>query len=213
MLGSDLVKVLSLPTGRYGSEHDIVGLSHRELDITNKKDVDICISNNKPDMVIHAAAYTDVDGCESNRDLAFKVNAEGAKNVASACRVIGSAMVYISTDYVFNGIKNAPYMEEDKTFSTNTYGESKLLGEEHVSSILKDYYIVRTSWLFGKNGKNFVETILRLAREKDELRIVNDQVGSPTYTFDLAKAIKVLISKRSFGCYHVSNQGFCSWYD
>ncbi|MDO8886354.1 MAG: dTDP-4-dehydrorhamnose reductase [Candidatus Oleimmundimicrobium sp.] len=220
MFGSDLVKVLSLPAclsvdtaGRQGSEHDVTGLSHQELDVTNKRDVDICINDNKPDVVIHAAAYTDVDGCESNRELAFLVNAEGTKNVASACRAMDSAMVYISTDYVFDGAKDIPHTEEDKPNPINIYGESKLAGENYVKSILDKYYIVRTSWLFGKNGKNFVETILRLAQEKNELKVVNDQVGSPTYTLDLARAIKALLTKPSFGYYHISNQGSCSWYD
>ena len=206
MLSSDLVKVLS-------TEHEITGLSHQELDVTNKRDVDICINDNKPDVVIHAAAYTDVDGCESNRELAFQVNADGAKNVALACKKTSSVMLYISTDYIFDGEKSSPYIEEDKSNPINVYGESKLAGENYVKSTLDRYYIVRTSWLFGKTGKNFVETILRLAREKNELKIVNDQIGSPTYTLDLAKAINVLVTKPSFGCYHVSNQGFCSWYD
>jgi len=206
MLSSDLVKVLS-------TEHEITGLSHQELDVTNKRDVDICINDNKPDVVIHAASYTDVDGCESNRELAFQVNADGAKNVALVCRETGSAMVYVSTDYVFDGEKSSPYIEEDKPNPINVYGKSKLAGENHVKSILDRYYIVRTSWLFGKNGKNFVKTILRLSQEKNKLKVVNDQIGSPTYTLDLARAIKVLLNKPSFGYYHVSNQGSCSWYD
>ena len=206
MLSPDLVKVLS-------TEHEITGLSHQELDVTNKRDVDICINDNKPDVVIHAASYTDVDGCESNRELAFQVNADGAKNVALVCRETGSAMVYVSTDYVFDGEKSSPYIEEDKPNPINVYGKSKLAGENHVKSILDRYYIVRTSWLFGKNGKNFVKTILRLSQEKNKLKVVNDQIGSPTYTLDLARAIKVLLNKPSFGYYHVSNQGSCSWYD
>jgi len=206
MLGSDLVTVLS-------KEHDVTGLSHQELDVTDEQDVKNCIGFVKPDVVIHAAAYTDVDGCESNRELAFLVNADGAKNVALACKKTSSVMVYISTDYVFGGTKSVPYKEEDETCPLNGYGESKLAGENYVKSILDKYYIVRTSWLFGKNGKNFIETILRLAKEKNELRVVNDQIGSPTYTFDLAKAINVLVTKPSFGYYHISNQGSCSWYD
>jgi len=201
-----LVKVLS-------TEHEITSLSHQELDVTNKRDVDICINDNKPDVAIHAAAYTDVDGCESNRELAFQVNADGAKNVALACKKTSSVMLYISTDYIFDGEKNSPYIEEDKSNPINVYGESKLAGENHVKSILDRYCIVRTSWLFGANGKNFVKTILRLSQEKNELKVVNDQIGSPTYTLDLAKAIKTLLTKPSFGYYHVSNQGSCSWYD
>lgn len=206
MLGSDLVKVLS-------KEHEITGLSHQELDVTDEQSVESNMRHIKPDIVIHAAAYTDVDGCESNRELAFQANAEGTKNVALACKKTSSAMVYISTDYVFDGTKNSPYIEEDKPNPINVYGESKLAGENYVKSILDKYYIVRTSWLFGQNGKNFVETILRLAKEKDELKIVNDQIGSPTHTLDLAKAINALVTKPSFGYYHVSNQGYCSWYD
>ncbi len=223
MLGSDLLKVLSLPAnlpagrhGRYnrhGKEHEVIGLSHQELDVTEKKDVEGCISSVKPDVVVHAAANTNVDGCESNRELAFLVNAEGTKNVALACQETGSVMIYISTDYVFDGAKDTPYTEEDEPHPINVYGESKLAGENHVKSILRRYYIVRTSWLFGKNGKNFVDTILHLAKEKDEPRVVDDQFGSPTYTLDLTKAISKLIEKPSYGYYHITNQGFCSWYD
>jgi dTDP-4-dehydrorhamnose reductase len=144
---------------------------------------------------------------------AFVINAEGAKNVAKGCRDIGAKLVYISTDYIFNGEKKSPYREDDPPDPLNIYGESKLMGERYVEEFSNDYLIVRTQWLFGRHGRNFVETILALAAERDSIEVVHDQQGSPTYTADLSKAIAALIRKDLEGTFHVSNSGSCSWYD
>ncbi len=226
MLGRDLVEVLS-------KKHKVVGLDVKspkskvqspksvkfvEADIANKEEIIEAICDVKPEVVIHAAAYTDVDGCEKNKDLAYKVNSTGTQNVALACKRCNAVMAYISTDFVFDGEEKRPYLENDKPNPLSVYGKSKLAGERHVSSLLDRYFIIRTSWLFGKHGKNFVNTILKLAKEKKELRVVNDQIGSPTYTKDLAYAIKKLITDHrspitDFGVYHISNSGSCSWYE
>ncbi len=216
MLGRDLVEVLS-------KEHEVVGLDVKGsrfivCDITDREKTIEVICDAKPEIVIHTAAYTDVDGCEKNPDLAYRVNGIGTQNVALACKECKAVMAYISTDFVFDGKKGKPYLESDKPNPLSIYGKSKLEGEKYISSLLDKYFIIRTSWLFGKHGKNFVDTILKLAKEKKELRVVNDQIGSPTYTKDLAQAISKLISNFQFpisnyGIYHISNSGSCSWYE
>ncbi len=227
MLGRDLVEVLS-------KEHEVVGLDIRgqisdiryqkciKADITKKEEIIKVICDEKPEVVIHAAAYTDVDGCEKNEDLAYRINGTGTQNVALACKECKAVMAYISTDFVFDGEKKEPYLESDEPYPLNVYGKSKLEGERHISSLLEKYFIIRTSWLFGEHRKNFVDTILKLAQEKKKLRVVNDQIGSPTYTKDLAHAIKRLfnvthnssfITHNLFGIYHISNSGSCSWYE
>ncbi|MQY69334.1 MAG: dTDP-4-dehydrorhamnose reductase [Firmicutes bacterium] len=241
MLGRDLVEALS-------KENEVVGLDIRspkppvkslrshgagkvqspksikfvEADITNKEEIIKVIRDEKPEIVIHAAAYTDVDGCEKNEDLTYRVNSTGTQNVALACKECKAIIAYISTDFVFDGEKKEPYLESDKLNPLSVYGESKLAGERHISLLLDRYFIIRTSWLFGKHGRNFVNTILKLAQEKKELRVVNDQVGAPTYTKDLAHAISKLINlthnsslitHNLFGIYHISNSGSCSWYE
>ncbi len=223
MLGTDLVETLS-------KEHEVVGLDiktppftvHRSqftvCDITNEKEVMKAVCDVKPEVVIHAAAYTDVDGCEKNEDLAYRVNGTGTRNVTLACQKCKAVMAYISTDFVFDGEKKELYLESDKPNPLSIYGKSKLEGERYISSLLDKYFIIRTSWLFGRHGRNFVNTILKLAQEKKELRIVNDQIGSPTYTKDLAQSIKKLITDHcsqstDFGIYHISNSGSCSWYE
>ncbi len=205
MLGLALTEELS---GRY----EVYGRGRDDFDITKAKETMDAIMGVRPDIVIHAAGYTDVDGCETHIELAQSVNGGGTKNVASACRELGSRMVYISTDYVFDGTKSGAYSEEDSPCPINAYGRSKLEGEQWVRTLVGHFVIVRTAWLFGKGGDNFVNTILKLAREKGALSVVNDQVGSPTYAVDLSRAMHVLTEKGCQGIYHITNGGTCSWY-
>jgi dTDP-4-dehydrorhamnose reductase len=167
----------------------------------------------QPDLVIHLAAYTDVDGCEANPQLAEETNSTGARNVATACAQVGAAMLYVSTDYVFDGAKLGDYLEDDPPNPISVYGKSKWLGEQHVRAILKRYFIVRTSWLYGPHGKNFVSTILRLAHQQKVLRVVNDQQGSPTYTRHFSLKIAELASTQAYGIYHITGSGTCSWFE
>lgn len=204
MLGHDLKKVLCTDNYLVLGTRDV-------FDITDIDNTIKFIAENRPDAVIHAAAYTDVDGCESNIEQAYKVNGLGARNVAVACQNVNAAMVYISTDYVFDGNKGSSYTEYDKANPMNIYGKSKLAGENYVKEICTRHYIVRTSWLFGLNGKNFVTTMLNLAKTKNEISVVDDQFGSPTYTFDLAQAIAKLIQRPTYGTFHITNSEFCTW--
>jgi dTDP-4-dehydrorhamnose reductase len=207
MLGTDLVKTFS-------NDYEVIQSLERDLDITDRKAVEDRILALKPAWVINSAAYTDVDGAETNREKAFAVNSTGVENVALACSKAKAKLLHFSTDYVFDGTKKEPYTETDPTNPINVYGASKLEGENNVQKATKEYYILRTQWLYGKNGKNFVYTILKLLSERDELRIVNDQIGSPTYTVDLAKAVKEFVGKSpDYGIYNVANSGYCSWYD
>ncbi|MBA7471142.1 dTDP-4-dehydrorhamnose reductase [subsurface metagenome] len=182
-------------------------------DITNLRELRAVFHELNPDFVIHTAAYTDVDGCEKNPDRTHRVNALGTRNIALICQEKNIPLVYVSTDFVFDGKKNCPYTELDQSHPLNVYGRSKLAGENYVRSLLERYFIVRTSWLYGQHGKNFVEAILRLAKEKEVLTVVGDQVGSPTYTKDLAQEMKKLVSGSSYGIYHITNSGSCSWYN
>ncbi len=204
MLGSDVMKLYD--------GHDLLGLSVEDVDITDFTDIQEKFTKIAPDVVINCAAYTDVDGCETNTGVAFAVNGDGVRNIARLCGAGGARLIHISTDYVFPGNKQSPYKEDDETAPISAYGRSKLAGEEHIKELIDDYAILRTQWLFGKNGKNFVTTMLRLAGERDKLTVVDDQVGSPTYTKDLAVAIKAVIDSGSKGIYHVSNSGNTSWY-
>ncbi|MBU2597649.1 MAG: dTDP-4-dehydrorhamnose reductase [Actinobacteria bacterium] len=205
-LGSELVELLS-------KDNEVYGFGHEELDITDKNCVIEIISKIVPDIIIHSAAFTNVDGCESNIKTAFDVNIIGTGNVAMASKKNKSKMVYISTDYIFDGKKNSPYLESDIPNPVSIYGISKYGGELVGKHFLDNFFIVRTSWLYGKRGKNFVNTILDIAKDKKELRVINDQVGSPTYVPDLAKAISALISTKYYGIYHITNSGECSWYE
>jgi dTDP-4-dehydrorhamnose reductase len=208
MLGRDLMGVLlsSLPND------EVIGWDIEEIDIQKEEDTAFKMEKLRPDMVIHIAAYTDVDGCESNGEKAFAVNAEGTKHVALAASRCRAKMVYLSTDYVFDGNKREPYLESDPPHPMNVYGRSKLKGEQYVQTWVKDSLIIRTQWLYGRYGKNFVTSILRQASEKKVLSIVNDQIGSPTYTADLAKAISALIQFDTHGIFHVANSDLCTWY-
>ncbi len=208
MLGRDLMHILqaSLPHGV------AIGWDIEEVDIQKEEETISKIEGLRPSIVIHLAAYTDVDGCELDEARAFAVNAEGTEHVALAVSRCRAKMVYLSTDYVFDGNKREPYLESDSPHPLNVYGRSKLQGEEYVQAWAKEALVIRTQWLYGRYGKNFVASILRQAREKKVLSIVNDQIGSPTYTVDLSKAITVLIQFNARGIFHVANSDPCTWY-
>lgn len=206
MLGHDLIKVLD-------NDNVLINTTSKTLDITNKDDVMNLIKKEAPDVVINSAAYTDVDGCEENQEMAFAVNGKGVENLAMACRETGSVLVHISTDYVFKGDDNTPRSEEDELGPVSIYGKSKLKGEEAIINLLDKYFIVRTAWLYGVNGGNFPKTMLELAKTHDSLTVVYDEVGSPTFTLDLAEAISKLIKTDKYGIYHVTNSDSCSWFE
>lgn len=191
--------------------HEVVAAGREDLDITDLGAVRRAVAGLKPDGVINCAAYTDVDGAEAETAKAFAVNALGVRNLAGACRELDVALVHFSTDYVFDGRKETPYLIFDAPSPLSAYGQSKLYGEEYLKRIAPRYYLIRTSWLFGTGGRNFVETVLRLAREKGELAVVDDQRGCPTYTRDLSRAVLDLIATRAYGVYHVTNAGSTSW--
>lgn len=206
-LGFDVVKELQ----RRGEE--IIGTTRKEIDLTSEAGAKNFILDKKPEAVIHCAAYTAVDKAESEAELALTVNGLATRWVAEACRSVGAKMIYVSTDYVFGGDGRTPYEVDDEKKPVNMYGRSKLLGEDSVVAILERHFIVRVSWVFGINGKNFVKTMMRLGETRDKLRVVEDQIGSPTYTFDLAKLLADMVATEKFGTYHASNEGFCSWAD
>lgn len=187
--------------------------SWEPLDITNTAAVFQTILKHQPDAVIHPAAYTDVDGCTRNPDLAYRVNAFGTWNLASVCGAHNIILAYISTDFVFDGTKTTPYTEFDTTNPLSPYGASKLAGERFVTQLCRKHFIARTSWLFGVHGKSFPGTMIHLAQTRNELNIVCDQVGSPTHTIDLSKTLISLLDSPLYGTYHITNSGSCSWYD
>jgi len=208
MLGRDLMEVLRSSFSR----DEVIGWDIEEIDIREEKETVEKIEHLHPSSVINVAAYTDVDGCESDEAKAFAINAEGMRRVALGASRCGAKVVYLSTDYVFDGKKGEPYVEDDPPHPVNVYGHSKLKGEQYVRELVKDALIIRTQWLYGKYGKNFVTAILRQAKEKRVLSIVNDQTGSPTYTPDLSKAISVLLRQDAHGIFHVTNSNHCTWY-
>lgn len=187
------------------------GVDRDDFDITNRDETVGYICDYKPDTVVHCAAYTAVDRAEDDEENCRRVNVDGTKNIAIACEKIGAKMLYVSTDYVYGGAGDAPFEPSDMTDPKNVYGRTKLDGEKAVMKHLKKYFIVRTSWVFGINGSNFVKTMLRLGGERDELNVVCDQVGSPTYTLDLARLICDLIATERYGIYHGTNENYCSW--
>ncbi len=205
MLGQALVQALH--------NQELIPLSHQVLDVTDGSAVRTAIQKAAPDVVVHAAAWTNVDGCEGDPDRAFAVNALGTRNVALACQAAGVACCYLSTDYVFDGTKANPYLEWDRPNPLSVYGASKLAGEQEIKAHLERFWIVRTSWLYGPGGRHFVGTILEKARAGESLRVVNDQIGSPTLTSDLARALRTLITTQAYGTYHLTNSGACSWYE
>lgn len=188
-----------------------------KLDITDKAAVNKAITELRPDAVIHCAAWTAVDAAEDeeNQPKVFAINAEGTRNIAEACKAVDCKMIYISTDYVFDGKGDRPWQPDDKNYAPLcVYGKSKLEGELAVAETLDKYYIVRIAWVFGVNGKNFIKTMLNVGKKYPEVRVVNDQIGTPTYTFDLAKLLVDMVETDKYGYYHVTNEGgFISWYD
>lgn len=206
MLGHTLKVILS-------KQHTLTAFDLPDLDITKLFAVKSVIYSHQPDLIINAAAYTDVDSCETNIDHAYAVNALGPRNLAIVCNKLNIPLVHISTDYIFDGTSNTSYKEWDIPNPQSIYGKSKLLGEQYVRELTNKHYIIRTSWLYGENGKNFVTTMMRLAGEWNEINVVYDQVGSPTYTGDLAKAVSEIIREPSYGTYHITNSGTCSWYE
>jgi dTDP-4-dehydrorhamnose reductase len=210
MLGQDLAKVLA--------DYQLTLWDKEEIDITDQNLADTKIGNLKPRIIINCAAYTAVDDCETHKDLALQLNNQAVGYLALLAKKIGAILVQISTDYVFNGQNVKGYTEDSEEFGpVNFYGESKLLGERTLKNIGGDYYLIRTSWLYGKNGKNFVETMLKLGPEKKQLKVVNDQFGKPTFTIDLSRQILYILSNNlPFGIYHATNEtkeGGISWFD
>ncbi|HUM04964.1 MAG TPA: dTDP-4-dehydrorhamnose reductase [Terriglobales bacterium] len=194
-------------------DEQLIALSSKDVDIRDRGRVGDAVRNSRPDWIILAAAYTDVDGCESNRELAFAVNCEGAVNVAKAAKAAGARLAFLSTDYVFDGTKRSPYEMGDPRHPINVYGEGKARAEEQLLETTADVCIVRTSWLFGAGGKCFPATILKLAASRPEISVVNDQRGCPTYTPDLASAVAQLCRASVRGIVHATNAGNCTWYE
>ncbi|GKX30823.1 NAD(P)-dependent oxidoreductase [Vallitalea longa] len=195
------------------SHHSIIALGKDELDITDMNNIQDIILRIKPDMIINCAAYTNVDNCEDNPRLAYDINTYGCYNLALTAIKYDICIVHISTDYVFDGSSDKPYIEKNTPNPINIYGKTKLLGEIIIKTMCTRYFIIRTSWMYGQNGTNFVKTILNLANKNDILKVVDDQIGTPTYTIDLINAIHKLILTHAYGTYHISNGGQCSWYN
>jgi dTDP-4-dehydrorhamnose reductase len=191
----------------------MLGIGSKDLNITNKEAVSQYVKKVKPDAIIHCAAFTAVDQAEDDKDTCQHVNVDGTKNLAEAAKANNAKFMYISTDYVFNGEGQTPFKETDETSPIGHYGRTKLEGEEVVKQLLDKWFIVRISWVFGINGNNFVKTMLRLGETRDQLNVVGDQFGSPTYTLDLAKLLIEMIKSDKYGVYHASNEGYCSWAD
>lgn len=206
-LGYDVVERLK----KLNVEH--IGVDRQDFDLTNEEQTKSFILNYKPDVVVHCAAYTAVDKAEDERDICYAVNVLGTRYIAQVCKKINAKMVYISTDYVFDGEKEEPYEVLDTPKPVNYYGLTKYLGEQETQKSLDKFFIVRTSWVFGKNGNNFVKTILKLGQERREVKVVCDQIGSPTYTYDLAKLLCDMIQTDKYEIYHATNEGYCSWYE
>lgn len=207
-LGYDVVKELKC------RGHEAVGIDIEEMDITVENQVNAVINSNMPDAVIHCAAWTAVDKAEQYPEKVYDVNALGAKYVAMACKSINAKMVFISTDYVFEGTGEKPYEVKDERKGLSVYGKTKIQGEDFVTAILDKYFIVRITWAFGINGGNFVKTMLKLADSgKTEINVVKDQIGSPTYTVDLARLLVDMVETDKYGIYHATNEGFCSCYE
>ncbi|MGG4126627.1 dTDP-4-dehydrorhamnose reductase [Paenibacillus illinoisensis] len=206
-LGRDVVLLLEK------EGHSVLACARDELDITDQVECNNVISTYHPEVVIHCAAYTAVDAAETDVDGAYQVNATGTRNIAVAAEQTGAKLIYISTDYVFDGTSEEPYHEYDNTNPQSVYGKSKHAGEVLVQSLSSRWFIVRTSWVYGVYGNNFVKTMLKLGQEKPKLQVVHDQKGSPTYTVDLAHFLLELMSTEKYGVYHASNSGACTWYE
>lgn len=206
-LGYDVMKELE----KRG--HQPIGVDREEMDLMDNEAIRIFIMNLKPDAIIHCAAYTAVDKAEEEVEVCYQINAESVNVISQCAKELDVKLIYISTDYVFDGTKEGEYVETDIPNPINVYGASKLKGEQYVQSLLEKYYIVRISWVFGINGNNFIKTMRRLGTERDELNIIHDQVGSPTYTADLAPLLIDMMEVDKYGIYHATNEGFCSWYE
>ena len=206
-LGYDVVKVLE------SRGHQPVGVDREEIDLMNNNMIQNFITNLKPEAIIHCAAYTAVDQAEEEVEICYQINAEAVKVIAECAKTLDIPMIYISTDYVFDGTKASEYVETDIPNPINVYGASKLKGEQYVQQLLEKFYIVRISWVFGINGNNFIKTMQRLGNEQDQLNIIHDQVGSPTYTAHLAPLLVDMIETNRYGIYHATNEGYCSWYE
>lgn len=218
-LGSQIKSIINRNSSDLGELDEIYKdceckfIDYDELDITNYNEVISYVNSFKPDVIINCAAYTNVDRCESDKDAAFRVNAIGPRNLAIASEKYGIKFLHVSTDYVFNGEGNVPFREYDMPDPVSIYGKTKLLGEQYVRENCSKYFIVRTAWLYGEWGKNFVYTIIKAAREKGHLEVVDDQRGNPTYAEDLAYHILKIILTDEYGIYHCTGAGECSWYD
>ena len=206
-LGSDVVKEL-LKRG-----YSTLSPNRSEFNLCSEDSIRNYILNSNCEAIVHCAAYTQVDKAEDEKDLCIKINTTATKHIVKCAKILDIPMIYISTDYVFDGTKDGEYTENDETNPINIYGESKLAGEKYVQEILDKYYIVRTSWVFNINGKNFIETMLRLSKANNQLSIVNDQIGSPTYTKDLSRLLVDMLETSKYGLYHATNEGYCSWYE
>ncbi|WP_106767211.1 dTDP-4-dehydrorhamnose reductase [Paenibacillus faecalis] len=206
-IGQDVVSLFS------EAGHHVIACGRRELDITNMEHCQQVISVHQPEVIIHCASYTAVDAAETNVDEAYLVNATGTGNMALSAERVGAKLVYISTDYVFNGQSPHPYYEYDRPDPQSIYGKTKRAGECLVQGLCSQWFIVRTSWVFGRHGQNFVKTMLRLGQERELLQVVNDQKGSPTYTVDLVHFLLELTATEKYGIYHASNSGACTWYE
>lgn len=220
-LGHDVVKEL------IKRDHEPIGVDREQMDLTVPNQIREYIGKSKPEAIIHCAAYTAVDAAEDNEELCRQVNSYSVREIAKCSKELDIPMIYISTDYVFDGMKGLEdinsdeldkssyleYKEDDKTNPQNIYGQTKLEGELYVKELLDKYYIVRISWVFGENGNNFIDTMLRLSKDRGELNIIGDQIGSPTYTKDLAPLLVDMIESDKYGTYHATNEGYCSWFD
>ena len=205
-LGYDVMNELA------GRGHEGIGVDIQEMDITDAASVEKVITEAAPDAVIHCAAYTAVDAAEDNVDLCRRVNAGGTENIARVCKALNCKMMYISTDYVFNGQGTRPWEPDDKREPLNVYGQTKYEGELAVETLEK-FFLVRIAWVFGVNGRNFIKTMMNLGKTRDHLTVVADQIGSPTYTYDLARLLVDMIETDKYGRYHATNEGLCSWYE
>ena len=206
-LGYDVVRELT----KRG--HEAIGVGSKEMDVTDAKMVEKVITDAKVDVVMHGAAYTAVDAAEDNEEQCRLVNANGTENIAAVCKKLDIPMVYISTDYVFDGQGTRPWEPEEERHPLNVYGQTKYEGELAVQKYLEKYFIVRIAWVFGINGNNFIKTMLRLSKTHDTLTVINDQIGSPTYTYDLARLLVDMMETDKYGIYHATNEGLCSWYE
>ena len=212
-VGSDIAPVYS----GVSDGSSVTSMPYVQMDITDSEAVASVLAEVKPDVVVHCAAWTAVDAAEDeeNREKVFAINAKGTENIARGCKELDCKMIYISTDYVFDGQGERPWEPDDKNYAPlNVYGESKLRGEQAVSSILEKYFIVRIAWVFGLNGKNFIKTMINVGKTHDEVRVVNDQIGTPTYTYDLSRLLVDMAETDKYGYYHATNEGgYISWYD